>query len=58
MRAPGRWGASALGLGALVFAASCTEIGTPLHLGFYGYSMIVTDSVLADTTVEGVFFVA
>ena len=58
MRAPGRWGASALGLGALVFAASCTEIGTPLHLGFYGYSVIVTDEVVADTTIDGVEYFA
>ena len=58
MRAPRRWGAAALGLGTLVFATGCTEIGTPLHLGFYGYSMIVADSVIADTTVDGVFYPA
>lgn len=54
--ARGLW---ALGTGiALLGAVACNEIGTPLHLGFYGYSMIVTDSVLADTTVDGVFFPA
>ena len=58
MRAPGRWGARALGIGTLVFAASCNEIGTPLHLGYYGYSLIVSDSVLADTTIDGVFYPA
>lgn len=58
MRALGRWGASALGLAALAFAAGCNEIGTPLHLGYYGYSIIVTDSVLADTTVDGVDYFA
>lgn len=58
MRALGRWGASALGLGALAFAASCNEIGTPLHLGFYGYSLIVSDVVATDTLVDDVAYFA
>jgi predicted Zn-dependent protease len=58
MRALGRWGASALGLGALIFAASCNEIGTPLHVGFYGYSIPVSDVVAADTIVDDVAYFA
>jgi predicted Zn-dependent protease len=47
-----------VGGGLALVAAACTEIGTPLHLGFYGYSVIVADSVVADTTIDGVFYPA
>jgi predicted Zn-dependent protease len=40
-------------VGALVLATSCNEIGTPLHLGYYGYSLIVSDFVVVDTTIDG-----
>lgn len=53
MRALGRWGAGALGLGALVLAASCNEIGSPIRTGLYGYSLIVSDVVAKDTTIDG-----
>ena len=43
---------------AVLWATACTEITSPLRAGFYGYSMIVTDSVLADTTIDGVFYPA
>lgn len=54
-----RSGLWAVGCGlAVLWATACTEITTPLRAGFYGYSMIVTDSVLADTTIDGVFYPA
>lgn len=49
-RRAGLW-AVGCGLAAL---AACTEIGAPLQLGFYGYSIIVSDVVVVDTTVDGV----
>ena len=46
------------GCGLALVVAACTEITTPLRLGFYGYSLIVSDVVAQDTIVDGVSYVA
>lgn len=51
-----RWGAAALGLVAAMGMASCNEIGSPIRTGFYGYSLIVSDFVTADITIDGVIY--
>lgn len=52
-RALGLW-AVGCGLAAL---AACNEIGSPLRLGYYGYSLIVSDFVVVDTTIDGTKYI-
>ncbi len=59
IRGFGRRTASRLGSAVLlstVYLSACSEISPPLRSDVYGRSIIVTDSVTADTTVDGVFY--
>jgi hypothetical protein len=42
--------------GVLLTAAACTEISAPLRSDIYGRSIIVSDVVAQDTTIDGVFY--
>ncbi len=40
-----------------VYLSSCNTIGVPFRTGFYGYSIIVTDVVVVDTTIDGIDYI-
>ncbi|MDP9145186.1 MAG: hypothetical protein M3N43_10910 [Actinomycetota bacterium] len=45
----------AVGCGLLA-VGSCNEIAGPIRGGGYGFTLIVSDTVVADTTIDGVFY--
>ena len=52
-KALGRWGAGAV---IALTLAACNEIGVPLRPAIYAHSLIVTDVVQVDTTIDGVAY--
>jgi hypothetical protein len=54
-----RWGRTlrqlAVGSGLLA-VGSCNEIAGPIRGGGYGFTLIAEDTVVADTTIDGVFY--
>lgn len=58
MRAPGRWGAAALGLAALGMLGSCNQIAIPIRPDGYGYTVIASDVVAKTDTIDGVIYTA
>ena len=58
MSAPGRWGARALGLSALLALGSCNQIAIPIRPDGYGYTVVASDIVQTTDTIDGVIYVA